>query len=108
MDNVESRALEAAILTSNDFLQAAREEELEWNRTHRIGSVSFDPVNREIKVHRSYPPIGLDELQTARDAFHWLCHLSCKSWFTPQLMHDFVMMLRKVARINEYCKGETA
>lgn len=74
----------------------------------RINDVEFDGAY--INIHKPNGVIYDFEIrrcESPEDAFRWLCHLSDKNWFTPQMAYDLVKIIRKSTTINEYCRKAT-
>ena len=47
----------------------------------------------ELKAHEHYwYSVGLDQCATLPQITHWVCHLADKSWVTPKMLQEFVLL----------------
>ncbi|MEI7639492.1 MAG: hypothetical protein WCJ37_19410, partial [Syntrophus sp. (in: bacteria)] len=79
-------------------------EKAERRRTLRHGTVRF--CNRDgyiiVTPDGWNYEIDLERMKTSFEAFHWLCHLQGKAWFTPQMLSDLVKVIRRTTKLNIY------
>jgi hypothetical protein len=81
----------------------------DWHKKRRIGNVKYDPVRSKIIFigeNGFEYEITLDRLKTAEDAMKWICHMSEKNWVTPQMIYDFIKVIKRVTNCNFYCNPE--
>ena len=77
-----------------------------WRKERVIGDVKHDIKHKYISIvtpNGGEYDIGLDRVTTPAEALHWLCHMTEKSWFTPQMTYDLIKVIKRVTTINEYC-----
>lgn len=98
------------IIDLREAFEEHQEVVKEWNKSLRLGDVEYDKKNNCISIYHMHPwqgectyDIELSRIKTPNSAFHWICHLHEKHWFTPQILHDFVEVLKRITTINEYC-----
>ena len=78
-----------------------------WRRERIIGDIKHDVKNKYISIKvpgtKNEYDIEINRIDTPQAAFHWLCHMTEKNWFTPQMTYDFIKVIKRVTTVNEYC-----
>lgn len=76
-----------------------------WEKTYSIGHIfycgKYKGINIKWEGHEYF--IELSRIATPEEAFHWICHMTEKCWFTPQILYDFIKILKRITTLNEYC-----
>ena len=92
-----------------EIFERVEKERVRWNKEKRIGNIRFsdDEVPSIDFLHgeddKFVYEIELDRIETASQAFSWICHMTGKTWVTPRMIYDFIQVIKRTTSANEYC-----
>jgi hypothetical protein len=105
----EDKDISGRFMNLKEVFAECKKQEDEWNANYRVGDVQLDKNSKTIDLlweNHCYD-IELNRIKTPNEAFHWICHLHEKNWVTPQMLSDFVEVIKRSTTVNEYCNPDT-
>lgn len=89
------------LLNMSELLDKADQDQILDNKALRkrnLAILSDDQM--EITLNDTYP-IDLEQITNSAELVDWFYHLAeSKSWYSPQMFHDFMVLFRKAFRAH--------